>query len=146
LLLIVVFLDLWSRKLLLIVIFLPVYFATVNRRALLLEDDPDVAHAVQALLEVAEYAVEWVSECDAAIARGGAAMPDLLVFDVDVHEQSGVTAFLRLRDRDPEVPVVFVTGGLGLAVNNVLFLPRVALLRKPFTLDALLRAIATVTT
>lgn len=130
----------------LIVILPDVYFATVKRHALLLEDDPDVASAIEASLEAAEYTVEWVSKCDAAIASGGAAMPDLLVFDVDEREQSGVTAFLRLRDRYTEVPVVFVTGGLGLAVNDVLLLPRVALLRKPFTLDALLRAIAAVTT
>lgn len=110
----------------------------------MLEDDEDVGSAIAASLSIAEFVTEWVSKCDDAIRSAIALKPDVLVFDVDVGGESGVDAFLRLRETYPDVPVVFVTGGSGEAAERALSLPRVSLLHKPFDLDELLRAITSV--
>jgi signal transduction histidine kinase len=59
---------------------------------------------------------------------------ELLVFDIDLPERTGVECLRSLRDSGVKVPCLLVTGG----VNDPPELERIAFLRKPFKIDALL--------
>ncbi len=59
---------------------------------------------------------------------------ELLVFDIDLPERTGVECLTSLRDGGVMTPCLLVTGG----VSDPPELERIAFLRKPFKIDALL--------
>ncbi|MBL9148584.1 MAG: response regulator [Phycisphaerae bacterium] len=109
--------------------------------ALVVEDDPAVrrilAHSLAASdVEVLERTV--ADDLDAYIRESPMTI-DLIVMDVDLPGTSGMEAARRLRAAGCAIPIVFVTGG------TAEFDPSLApatLLRKPFPIEALPRAVA----
>ena len=59
---------------------------------------------------------------------------ELLVFDIDLPERTGVECLTSLRNAGVKTPCLLVTGG----VSDPPELERIAFLRKPFKIDALL--------
>jgi signal transduction histidine kinase/CheY-like chemotaxis protein/PAS domain-containing protein len=109
--------------------------------ALVVEDDPAVrrilVHSLAASdVEVLERTV--ADDLDAYIRESPMTI-DLIVMDVDLPGTSGMEAARRLRAAGCAIPIVFVTGG------TAEFDPSLApatLLRKPFPIEALPRAVA----
>ena len=115
-----------------------------NRRILIVDDDPDVAGVLAAIL--AEEG------CDAAIARDGqealalarAASPALILMDVLLPDLDGPEVCRRLQ-ADPataRIPIIFVTGTpTALADGRLDGCAHRAILRKPVGFDELLAAV-----
>ena len=61
----------------------------------------------------------------------------LILADVDMPHKSGVDAVLELRDIDPDLPVLFITGTPG-PLPTTIYSGPTAVLRKPFSLKDLL--------
>jgi signal transduction histidine kinase/ActR/RegA family two-component response regulator len=110
---------------------------------LVVEDDPRVSRSTVASLEELGYRPHASSggrEALAILARD----PDieLVVTDVMMPEMTGTELAAQIRRLYPHLPVLFVTGYVGDA-GDAQDLSGHELLRKPFTVNALARAVAT---
>jgi CheY-like chemotaxis protein len=110
---------------------------------LVVEDDPRVSRSTVASLEELGYRPHASSsgrEALAILARD----PDieLVVTDVMMPEMTGTELAAQVRRLYPDIPILFVTGYVGEA-GDAHDLSGQELLRKPFTVNALARAVAT---
>jgi two-component system chemotaxis response regulator CheY len=82
-----------------------------KRRALLVEDDPELRKLARRYLEKLEFDVEEVANGRHAIARLNEARPDLVCLDLMLPEQSGyeICEFIRHTPGLKDVPVLVVS-------------------------------------
>jgi len=108
---------------------------------LVIDDDPDVLHTVAAILETrgASTIVAEDGRAGLAAAKGGGI--DMTIVDFAMPGQDGAEIATRLRAAHPERPVLIMTGFSESAKLDAVLQPGVGLLRKPFSSEALLRAI-----
>jgi CheY-like chemotaxis protein len=109
---------------------------------LVVEDDAQARHVFRLALEGAGYQVTVTASGEDALDRGLGEPPDLLLSDVMLPGMTGVELARLLRARQPELPVLFVSGYLHDVLDRAPFDPVGDLLAKPFTMDALLRRVA----
>lgn len=68
--------------------------------------------------------------------------PDALLLDISLPDLNGITVARIVRERWPHLPIIFVTGHDNLGeIKRALALPNTSIVHKPFSLDALVRAI-----
>jgi CheY-like chemotaxis protein len=83
-----------------------------NEAVLVVEDQQEVLNLLRAMLEGSGYRVQAVSSAEEAveIVADGEFVPDLLVTDVVMPEMGGVEMASILRERIPDLPVLFMSG------------------------------------
>jgi len=116
-----------------------------GRLALVAEDEPEVLRLTANYLGRAGFRVLTAqdgAEAETLIHRHVADLA-LVVLDVIMPKQSGVSVLNRMRERGYRLPVVLVTGYDDEGLPSVLE-PSLAVLRKPFAMDDLLSRIAMV--
>jgi PAS domain S-box-containing protein len=107
-------------------------------RVLLVEDNPEVAGASGSLLEQLGYSVVHMRDAAGALAAVGSGEFDLVVSDIMMPGGMDGLALARvLRERQPDLPILLVTGYHQLADEAG---RDFVLLRKPFDLSDLSRA------
>ncbi|MDM7323461.1 MAG: response regulator, partial [Thermus sp.] len=80
-------------------------------RTLLVEDDPQVGELVKRFLEKEGLLVEWVRTGRGALEQvWGGARPDLVVLDRGLPDLEGLEVLKSLRELDPLLPVLLLTG------------------------------------
>ncbi|GAB5603155.1 response regulator transcription factor [Thermus sp. FJN-A] len=79
-------------------------------RILLVEDDPQVGELVKRFLEKEGVRVDWVRTGKEALAGVEEGKPDLVVLDRGLPDLEGLEVLKGLRDRDPLIPVLLLTG------------------------------------
>jgi CheY-like chemotaxis protein len=114
----------------------------VRRRILLAEDDTDLSAFVETVLRENGYTVLTSHHGYAALEALQSEQVDLLLTDMMLPGVSGDVLAERARAARPDLPVVFMTGSYGLPF----VLPHDRVLRKPFSEDELLAAVAQATT
>jgi DNA-binding response OmpR family regulator len=101
---------------------------------LVVEDDPTLRMSLRATLRSAGYRVEVAATGPLGLeaALGGATRPDLVLLDVMLPEMNGFEICERIRERDPDLPVLMVTAkgeeedrvrGLGLGADDYVVKP-----------------------
>jgi CheY-like chemotaxis protein len=118
--------------------------APARRRVLVAEDDAVVRTMLQRLLQEAGFEVRTARHGDEAlgIALRGSGAFDLVVTDVRMPVMDGWELARRLRDRWPNLPLLFISGyDDELSAISRRSGSRQALLRKPFDLDELIREV-----
>jgi two-component system, OmpR family, response regulator len=111
-------------------------------RILLVEDDQNMGEGLKASFQAERYGVDWVRSALDAIAAIGENQYDLVVLDLGLPDQSGLTVLARMRvshaGENDFVPVLIVTAKDAL-VDRVTGLDAGAddYLVKPFMLDEL---------
>jgi len=107
---------------------------------LLVDDDDAIRHVIRVTLERHGYDVVDVAEPSLAITlfEQDPSAIDLLVTDVRMPGMSGPALADRLAFARPELPVVFMTGGLDAAQRPQLRGSQHRVLAKPFHAAALL--------
>lgn len=78
-------------------------------RVLLVEDDPMIGDVVQRALQDAAYAADWVQHGTTALAALGSQHYDLVLLDLGLPGQDGLSVLAHLRARDRATPVLIVT-------------------------------------
>ncbi len=78
-------------------------------RLLLVEDDPMIGEAVQALLRTQAYATDWVTDGCAADAALRSQAYDLVLLDLGLPELDGLQVLRQLRARKNTTPVLIAT-------------------------------------
>ena len=107
----------------------------------MVEDDPLVRLTIQACLAPLGYRLTVASDGAEALGVDPASI-DLLVTDVVMPGLSGGSLAGRLRETRPQLAVLFVSGyEAGLLFPDGLPAGRSAFLQKPFTTEALARAV-----
>ena len=83
---------------------------TEELRILLIEDDPDVALGCEQALQLEGLAAECVGSAEQARRRLGPDFAGIVVSDVRLPGQDGMSLARELHALDPELPVVLITG------------------------------------
>jgi CheY-like chemotaxis protein len=106
---------------------------------LIVEDDPSVRFTVTELLKELGYAYIEASDAAAAVPHlRGSGRIDLLVTDVGLPNMDGRQLAEIGRQHRPDLKVLFITGYAEKAAVRREFLgPRMQMLGKPFTVEAL---------
>ena len=107
-------------------------------RILVADDSPHLVLLYRAVLEDAGYEVVSVSNGMAAISVVEAGDVDAAVLDVLMPGVSGDAIADRLRQTNPELPVLLMTGDYG---EQFLVDVGVPVLHKPFAPEELVRAV-----
>jgi two-component system, OmpR family, response regulator len=111
-------------------------------RILLIEDDLNLGASLKSSLEAERYLIDWVQSCASANIAVSQAAFDLIILDIGLPDESGLTFLTELRRdhaADFLVPVLIVTA-LDSLIDRVTGLDAGAddYLVKPFMLDELL--------
>ena len=108
-------------------------------RILLVEDDPDIRHAVSTALSDADYDVTTASDGALAIERLSRDTFDVVVTDVRMPKADGLAVFAHARNVSPRTAVILMTS-FGAVADAVNALKQGAsdYLTKPFDVDELL--------
>jgi len=103
---------------------------------LVVDDEADIRGTLAALLDVHGYHVATANGATDALAEIERAPPDLLLLDYAMPGMSGLELALKVRERHPRLPIVFISGH---AERGVLqsAIPGARLLMKPFDNDEL---------
>jgi PAS domain S-box-containing protein len=112
------------------------------RRVLLVEDDEMVAVGIAAVLTLEGVQVEVATRGADAARTIEAFQPDVVVLDIGLPDVSGTVVFAEIRERWPELPVLFSTGHAGERAAGVEDLrgPTAHLL-KPYEFNTLVAAV-----
>ena len=91
------------------------------KHVLIIDDEEAVCWALQRALTREGYSVDVAASAEQGFRLLDRQRPDAVVLDVRLPGMDGLTALARLRQRDPELPVVIVTahGNLPTAVKAV---------------------------
>ena len=76
----------------------------------LVDDDKDLRRATAQTLELAGYVVTAFGRATEALAALPADFPGSIVSDIRMPEIDGLQFFDRIRQRDPDLPVILITG------------------------------------
>jgi two-component system alkaline phosphatase synthesis response regulator PhoP len=114
----------------------------MERKILLVEDEPGLVMTLTDRLEAEGYAVASASDGDAGLARASSEDFDLLILDVMLPRKSGLDVCRKLRQNGNNVPVLMLTAR-GQVVDKVVGLQLGAddYLTKPFDMMELLARI-----
>ena len=118
-----------------------------GRTVLLVEDEPLLLESVRQLLESGRYRVITAADGQSAVEifRSRHDEIDLVVSDVGLPRVDGWEAFQKMKEIDPEVAAILVSGLLGAEVRARYDADGVkASLRKPYTAEEMLRVIGEV--
>jgi CheY-like chemotaxis protein len=112
-------------------------------RVVVVDDDPDVRFFLNTLLDELGHDVESFEGGEAALAAlDGAPPPDLMLIDFAMPGMNGAQLARLVRERHPDLPIVFVTGYAESEQLEGAAGAEVPVLRKPFGLEALSSTVA----
>ncbi len=113
----------------------------MNKRVLVIDDDPLVLELIQIILESEGHEVTILASADQALEQARAVQPDLVFLDIVMQTRHGLEVLAELRETMPQLPVVLLSG----AVTQVEDMPAIArglgahaFLEKPFDAQKLL--------
>lgn len=84
-----------------------------NIRVLVVDDELDAMEIIAAYLEGQGYSVSAASNGEDALAIAGAMQPNILITDIRMPHMDGNSLIKALRERDPGLPVIVMTGHPG---------------------------------
>jgi FixJ family two-component response regulator len=106
------------------------------------DDEAPVRVALRRLLRLAEYTVTTFESGEEFLASLATQQPDCVLLDVHMPGITGLVVHARMRAANIDIPVVFVTASDTLDIEQSVNAVGAQLLRKPFSNDALLAAVA----
>jgi CheY-like chemotaxis protein len=100
---------------------------------LVVEDDEKLRAMLRRTLRGAGWHVRVAEDGREALESFGSETPDLLLTDIDMPNMNGIELVARVRERYPDLPVVFMSGNPEAETSGLSphFLP------KPFLLESL---------
>ena len=109
----------------------------------LVDDDKDLRRATAQTLELAGYDVATFSRAAEALAALPADFAGVMISDIRMPEIDGLQLFDRIRQRDPDLPVILITGHGDIpmavqAIQDGVY----DFITKPFATERLLQSLA----
>ncbi len=114
-----------------------------TRNVLIIDDEPNMRWILGKALEQAGYTVQVAESGDDGVAMLNQTPVDLVLLDLKLKGEDGLTVLRRLRERQPEVVVILLTayGTVATAVE-AMQLGAADFLRKPFDVEEITFKIA----
>jgi len=114
------------------------------KRVLLVDDEEDVRFLMTRMLRTAGIEeVETTSTGEEALETLlEGELPDVLILDQNMPGITGVQLMARVRDRYPDLPILFSSGQPDIESWEILKQRRVAVISKPFTMEEILAKLA----
>jgi FixJ family two-component response regulator len=107
------------------------------------DDDESLRESLEGLLKALGYAVEVFSSAESFLGSDALAKTKCLILDVSMPGMSGPELQRELMSRGEPIPIIFITSRADEdVVSRAMADGAVACLLKPFTEDALLKAIS----
>jgi CheY-like chemotaxis protein len=113
-----------------------------GRVVALVDDDDQVRVALADTLMLAGATVAQGANGNEAIDLVRDASPELLIVDFAMPGMSGAEVIRRVRETNPGLPVLLITGFADSATLDAVMGPEVVMLRKPFESRELLRRVS----
>lgn len=113
-------------------------------KILLVDDEKLVLRSLQLMLEHLGYSVVACLSSDKALSRFAADHEsfDKILTDISLHGISGITLSERIRDTDPDIPIIWMTGDAAAIAPKLLDTLQISqLIEKPITLELFDRAL-----
>jgi CheY-like chemotaxis protein len=110
----------------------------------LIDDEADVLAGLSKILQSANYVCHCARDCQSAIELVGRVTPDLIISDINLDGESGLTLCEQLKQREglKDVPLMFLSGA---QIPDIIRRSHAAggvyYLRKPFDPQVLLELI-----
>jgi signal transduction histidine kinase/CheY-like chemotaxis protein len=118
------------------------YTSPSSGTVLLVEDHPDVAQATSNLLDLLGYTVRWANSASAALTELRQGGIDIVCSDIVMPgEMDGIELARVIRDSNPSLPILLITG-YSKSASDVL--QQFPVLRKPYELHELSKALAAI--
>ncbi len=115
-------------------------------KILIVDDDAQLRSTIQMVLKLKGYEVIEADNGVVALKLARAALPDLIISDVNMPQADGYTALAELR-KDPataSIPLILMTGNVEAAgMRKGMDLGADDYLDKPFAMNALIKAVET---
>lgn len=113
---------------------------TVPRKALIIDDDPDIIETVRVALETKGFQVAFARDGNQGLALAERDQPELIVLDMMMPKRSGFLVLEAVRQYCPVPPrIIMITGNEGSRHEDYARSLGVdAYMRKPFPIDTLL--------
>jgi PAS domain S-box-containing protein len=109
---------------------------------LVVDDDPDMRRVLVASLETLGYGVLEAEDGPSGLAVLDRGAPDLLLLDFAMPGMNGAEVARLVRQRRPELPIVFASGYADTAAIEGAAGPEARVLRKPFRMEELQAVLA----
>jgi DNA-binding NtrC family response regulator len=115
----------------------------MTRSVLIIDDEPNMRWVLGKALEQAGYTVHGAASGDEGLAALGRTPVDLVLLDLKLKGEDGLTVLRRLRERRPELVVMLLTA-YGTVANAVeaMQLGAADFLRKPFDVEEVIFKVA----
>src|SRR5215468_5163748 len=108
-------------------------------RLLIVDDEPNILSTLRRALELEGYGVEVAGSGRIALEKHRPGGFDAVLLDVAMPEMDGLTALKALREREPELPVIMMSGNATLATAvEATRLGACDFMEKPLTTDKVL--------
>src|SRR5438132_130806 len=105
---------------------------------LIVDDEPPILHGFRRAFRHEDIAIETACSAAEGLEIVAQRRPDVVVLDLNLPDQSGLQTFLRIREMDARIPVIFITGhGTTETAIEAMKLGAYDYLFKPLELDAL---------
>jgi len=105
---------------------------------LLIDDDEAMRRSTEQALELLGHRVRTFDTAEAALEVAGPGLNGVVISDIRMPRMDGMTLLQRLADRDPDLPVILITGHAEVALAvEAMRLGAYDFLEKPFTMLAL---------
>ncbi|MBI1789360.1 MAG: response regulator [Acidobacteria bacterium] len=112
---------------------------------LVVDDDPDARKVIRLALEEAGHRVVEAADGRQALRALGSERIDLLITDLVMPEQEGLAVITQLRQEQPGLKIIAVSGAMGLYLDMAQKLGAHAAMSKPVKLDELLDTVQRLT-
>jgi len=109
---------------------------TQNKLVLVVDDEENIRELLRESLEDEGYRVSVAKNGQEAVEKARALKPDTILMDVKMPVMSGMDAFLKIKESQPDLPVIFLTafGSSDLAISAMKS-GAYDYLTKPFDID-----------
>ena len=113
-------------------------------RILVVDDEADIRDLLATALGLRGHSVETASDAAAGVSRASDPVISLVLLDYNLPGARGSEVMDRIRERRPDLPILFMSGRTGAESGEHLGLGAAATgwLRKPFDLDEVYREVA----
>lgn len=81
-----------------------------HRKVLVVDDDENIRSAFKDFLKREHCSTVVASSAEEALKKAEGQAIDLVITDVRLKSQSGVTLFMQIKAERPELPVIVITG------------------------------------
>ncbi|HXS98067.1 MAG TPA: response regulator [Candidatus Limnocylindrales bacterium] len=83
------------------------------KRILVIDDEPQVLQLIARILQRGGYEVRTATSGGVVLQAVATSRPDLLILDLSMPEPDGFEVLKALRQREPTLPVLVISGFLG---------------------------------